>query len=108
MVLGGDLEELVNALLEALRILLPQQIVQEDAHGVHAQRFRPAQFLVDLLRIEGLCLPHLQFVDRAGGNVVGAHQPGLLLIPGVGLLLGPALRLCEQVSRKTQHECNNK
>ena len=69
-------KKLVDALLEALWILLPQQIVQEDAHGVHAQRFRPAQFLVDLLRIERVRLPHLQFVDGGGGNVVAPTSQG--------------------------------
>ena len=99
---GGDREKLVDPLLEAFRVLLPQQIVQEDAHGVHAQAFGPAEFLVDLLRIEGVRLPHLQLVDGAGRNVVRAHQPRLLLIPGVGLFFGPALRgLCQQQSRKT-------
>jgi hypothetical protein len=69
------------------RILLPEQVVQEDAHGVHAQTFRPAQLLVDLLWIESLRLPHFQLVDCIRRNVVAAHQPGLLRIPAIGLSL---------------------
>ena len=35
-------EELINAALEAWRILLPGKIVQKDAHGVHADALSPA------------------------------------------------------------------
>jgi len=88
---GGDGQELIDALLETWGVLLPQKIVQKDAHGVHTQSFGPAQFLIDLLRIEAVSLPHLQFVNGGVRNVVCAHQPGLLLIPGVGLVFGPSL-----------------
>src|SRR5947207_2631459 len=37
----GDGQEAVEALLKAGGILLPKQIVQEDAHGVHAEGFGP-------------------------------------------------------------------
>ena len=77
--------------LKRLWILLPEQVVQEDAHGVHADAFGPAQFAVDGGGIEGIGLPHLEFVDRGGGQKVRAHRPGLLGIPGIGLGLGPAL-----------------
>jgi hypothetical protein len=32
----GDVQEHVNALPKAGRVLLPEQVVQEDPHGVHA------------------------------------------------------------------------
>jgi hypothetical protein len=83
-------QESVDALPEARRILLPEQVVQEDAHGIHAHRFRPAEFPVDLDRIEGRFLPHLQLVDRRLGHVIAANQPWLSRVPGIGPLLRPA------------------
>ena len=73
MVLRGDGQELVEALEESRRILLPKQIVQEDSHGVHADGFCPSKLLVDLLRIERVGLPHLEFVDGVGWNEIAAH-----------------------------------
>ena len=66
---------------------MPRQIVQENAHGVEAQRFGPAEFQIDALGIEGFRLPHLQFVDGGGGDVVAADQKGLVLVPRVRFLL---------------------
>jgi len=56
-------QKLVDAFLKASRVLLPEQIVQEHAHSVHAQGFGPAKFLLDLVRIERRFLPHFQLVD---------------------------------------------
>ena len=36
LVPGGDRQELVDALAESLGVLLPELVVQEHAHGVHA------------------------------------------------------------------------
>ena len=90
VVLGGDGEEGVEALLEAFGVLLPELVLQEDAHGVHADGLRHAEFFVVELRVEGGGLKHFELVDGVGGNVVGADQPGLLRVPGVGLFGGPA------------------
>ena len=49
---GRDGQEGVDSVLEAGRILLPEQIVEKDPHGIHAQTLGPTQFLVDFLRIE--------------------------------------------------------
>ena len=92
----GDGQKCVDALLKALRILLPEQVVQEHAHGVHADALGPAQFAVDGGRIEGVGLPHLQFVDGRRRQKVRAHRPGLAGVPGVGLRLGPALLRAER------------
>src|SRR6266550_6467948 len=43
----GDREELVHATQEANRVLLPEEIVQEDAHRVEAERLRPSELTVD-------------------------------------------------------------
>ena len=59
-----DSQETVDALLKPGCILLPEQVVQKDAHGVHAHRFRPSKFSFDLRRIEGGVLPHLQLINR--------------------------------------------
>src|SRR5262249_735974 len=90
MVLGSDGQKLIEALLESGCVLLPKQIVQEHAHGVHAQGFSPAEFLIDLRRIEAVGLPHLELIDGRFRNVVTAHEPGLLRVPVIGLLFGPA------------------
>jgi hypothetical protein len=86
----GYREKGVNALAEAGGILLPEQVVEENAHCVHADAFRPAELQVDALGVEGRRLPHLQFVDGRRGDVVRADEPGLLPIPVVGPLFGPA------------------
>src|SRR6185436_19371744 len=51
----------------------------------------PAELHVDLRGVEGVRLPHLELVDGVGGNVVAAHQPALVRIPGVGFFGRPAL-----------------
>src|SRR5690348_14411870 len=84
----GDRKELVEALLEARGVLLPEQVKEEYAHGVHAHRFGPAQFRIDLGGIESCFLPHFEFVDRGFRNVVAADEPGLLCVPLVGFLFG--------------------
>src|SRR4051794_13152257 len=110
--LGGNCKHRVDSLGEAGCVLLPQQIMQEDSHGVHAKRLGPTQLFVDLLWIERCRLPHLQFIDGSSGDVIAAHQPWLLAIPGVGLLFGPALwwrgRLCEGCGREQDREKNLK
>ena len=55
----GDRQEPIDALLKTSSILLPEQVVEKDAHGVHADGFGPGQFPFDLLGIEGGLLPHL-------------------------------------------------
>src|SRR5215469_1461447 len=86
----GEVEKLLDPLLEACRILLPDEIVQEYPHGVHTQPLRPSQLLVYFRRIKGRRLPHFQLINGVGGDEIAAHEPGLMLIPLVGLLGGPA------------------
>ena len=50
---GRDGQKSIDPLPEAGGVLLPQQIVQKHPHGIHAQALRPAQFPVNLLRVEG-------------------------------------------------------
>ena len=52
MMAGGDGQEGVDSLLKALRILLPQQIMQKDSHGVHADALGPAQLAVNRCGVE--------------------------------------------------------
>jgi hypothetical protein len=77
--------------LEAFRVLLPEKAVQEDAHGVHADGFSPAQFAIDGGRIKGIGLPHFKLVDGGGGQKIRADRPRLLRVPCVGLCFCPAL-----------------
>ena len=83
---GGDRQEGINAFLEARRVLDPQRVMQEDPHGGHAHAFRPTQLAVDLGGVEAFGLPHLKLVDGGSIDVVGADQPLLLAIPGIGLV----------------------
>ena len=52
------------------------EIVQEDAHGVHAETLRPAELDIYPLWVEGGGLPHLELVDGVGGDVVAAKTQG--------------------------------
>jgi len=55
--------------------------------------------------IEGGCLKHLELVDRVGGNVIGADEPGLAGIPGIRLLLRPTCSLASGCARvQTEHD----
>ena len=90
MVLLGYVQEPVDALLETFRILLPGQVVQEDAHSIHPGIDCPAQLALDCLDIEGVRLPHFELVDGGGGDESAAHQPGQLLIPGVDFFDRPS------------------
>jgi hypothetical protein len=83
----GDVEEAIDSLAIADGILLPRQVVQKHPHCRHPETLGPAELLFDRLRIERLGLPHLEFVDRRGRNVVAADQPRLLGVPVVRLRL---------------------
>jgi len=90
-VLVGDAQEGIDPLEEPLRVLLPEQIVEVHAHGVHAELLVcPAKLAVDGLRVEGVGLEHLKLVDGVGGGVVRPHQPFLFRIPAFSLRRRPA------------------
>src|SRR3954447_23071973 len=72
----ADVQERVDALLKAFGILLPQQIVKKNAHGIEADGFGPAEFGIDAFGIEAIGLPHFQLIDRGRGDVVAADEPG--------------------------------
>ena len=88
-VLVGNAEKPVDAFQETFTVLLPEHVVEVNADGVHADAGRPAELPVDRFRVKGVGLPHLELVDRGGWREVASHQPRLLVIPGVGLLLRP-------------------
>src|SRR6266436_10038540 len=88
-----DTQKNVEALLESFGILLPEQVVQEHAHGVQAERFRPAEFFVNALGIKSRGLPHFQLIDCSGWNVVASNEPGLLRVPILRGFVCPTRRL---------------
>ena len=51
------------------------------------RRSGPAEFLIDAFGIEGVGLPHLEFVDGVRRDVVAADEPGLLGVPVLRSLL---------------------
>ncbi|HYV00650.1 MAG TPA: hypothetical protein VE977_17595 [Pyrinomonadaceae bacterium] len=65
--------------------------MKKDAHGIHAETFRPAKLQIDPFRIKGVGLPHLELIDRARWVVVAANEPRLLRVPVARLLLRPFL-----------------
>ena len=54
---------------------------------------------LSILRVEGLGLPHLEFVDGGAGARSCSDEPGLAGVPGFGLFFGPAHGLGAQRSR---------
>jgi hypothetical protein len=100
-----DAQENVEALFESLGILLPEQVVQKDAHGVQAQGLRPAELLVYALGIESIRLPRFKFVYGRGWNVVAADEPGLMCVPIVRSLFSPTgcLRLRRECESQNEH-----
>src|SRR5262252_1292275 len=99
MMLRGDGQKLIDAFLETVGVPLPKQIVEEDAHGVHAERFRPAQFLIDLIWIERGLLPHFQFVYGGTRDVIATDKPWLLRVPIIRFFLRPANRVRPSCTR---------
>ena len=89
VVFVGNGEECVDAVLETGGVLLPEKVVEKDAHGVEADGLGPAEFEINALGIERVGLPHFELVDGGGGDEVAANEPRLLSVPIVGALLGP-------------------
>src|ERR1043166_937278 len=87
LVFRGDGEKLIQATLEAFRVLLPEQVVKKDAHRVHAETFRPTELEIDSLRIERVRLPHLELIDRARRIVIPPDEPWLFGVPVARLLI---------------------
>ena len=101
--LGCDVQECIDPVAVAVRVLLPNQVVQKHAHGVHAEALSPSQFSIDALGIEAVFLPHFELINRGGWDVVTADEPGLPLIPGIRLSFCPA-RLCRAGAQKKAEE----
>ena len=85
-------------------VLLPEQVVQEDADAVEAQPLGPAQLAVDRRQVEGVGLPHLELVDRRARDEIAADEPGLLGVPLVGLLRRPCGRVRGKHGRRDSNE----
>src|SRR5581483_9148422 len=71
-------------------VFAPGKVVQEDAHGVHADRGSPAEFAIDSCRVECVGLPHFKFIDRGAGDEIAADEPRLRRVPLVGALWSPS------------------
>src|ERR1700722_18378382 len=84
-----DFEVLCDALFEALRVVLPREVMQKDAHAIEADVLCVAQFPVDSGGVEGGLLPHLQLIDGGRGDEVSAAEPSLCGVPGVCFFFGP-------------------
>src|ERR1700722_1043035 len=91
VMLFGDPEESVHTVEKTGGILFPCKVVQEHTHGVHTDVLRPAEFAIDCCEVEGVGLPHFQFVDRSRWDEIAADKPWLRFVPVVGMLHGPAI-----------------
>jgi len=113
----GDREELVHSTQKADRVLLPEEIVKEDAHGVEAERLCPTELTVDGTWVERRRLPHLELVDCRTGNEVAANEPACGIGPRPRPLLRPdgarwstrrdlhSRRLCAQITERGAVRC---
>lgn len=84
-----DLQILVHAIFESCGILLPGQVVEEDAHAVQSDGCGVAQFTIDGTRIEAGSLPHFELVDRRAGDEVAAPEPSFGSVPFGGFCFAP-------------------
>ena len=75
----------LDALLETLGVLLPQQVVQDRRASCSYRSPAPNRVPCRWCGIEGVRLPHLQLIDGVGRHVIGADQPRLAVVPRVGL-----------------------
>src|SRR3954447_23706972 len=90
-VVAGDMEEALDVFEEGFAIVVPGEVVEEDANRVEAERLGPAELAVDGFGIERLGLEHFELVDGGAGDEVAADEPGLSVVPIIRLLRGPAL-----------------
>ena len=86
-----DGQKRVDAALESRSILLPEQIMQEHSHGVHAERLRPAKLLVNFFGIECGGMPHFELIDCVGRQVIASHEPRFARVPLVCAFFGPTV-----------------
>src|SRR6185369_8383436 len=105
VMLVGDAQEYIDTLKESLLILLPEKVMQEDTHRVHAKALCPAQLAIDLLWVERFRLPHLQLVTGTCGDVVAPDQPRLLCVPTVCVISGPPLCLGQTKRTCEKNKC---
>src|SRR3954467_11456359 len=70
-----DGKELIDAIEKPRGVLLPEQMMQEHAHGVETELLGPTQLAIDRGWIERRLLPHLELVDRGTRREVAAHEP---------------------------------
>src|SRR6185369_4785995 len=78
VVLVGNLQETVHPIEKAGGVLVPKEIVKENAHTVEAKLLGVAQFAIDRNGVKGVSLPHLELVDRGAGREVTPNEPGRL------------------------------
>ena len=94
---SGNLQELIDTLLEAVGILLPHQVMQEDAHGVHPDVLSPTELFVNLRSVERRRLPYLQLVDCVFRDIVAPDRRRM--IPIASLVIAFSGSLPAQTSR---------
>jgi hypothetical protein len=72
-VLRRNTKECVYALLQAVWIILPYQVLQENTGAIESDALRKSQFSIDRGWIERLFLPHFSSIYGVGRYVVEAH-----------------------------------
>ena len=97
---SGDIQHLVDPLLESFLVLEPEHLMEIDADHVETEFLTESHLPVEDFRIESVLLPHLELIDRIRRNVAAAHRPLRLRPPGTGLLRSPL-----GVDRLLRREC---
>jgi hypothetical protein len=87
-----DADELAKPVAETGLVGSPQLVVKKHPNRVESDLLGHAKLGVDAVRIVGTRLEHLDLVHSGRGDVVGADQPALSRVPGVGAVGGPSIR----------------
>ena len=87
----SDFEKFSNVREKRIPVGAPDLVMKKDPDAVEPQVLGPAQFLVNLCRIECARLPHLDLVARICRDIIAPNRPLHGGIPFIGLFFGPTL-----------------
>src|SRR3954451_15973567 len=100
----SETQKAVQTVFQALRVFLPELILQEYPDSIHAGHFCKRKLLINQSWIECCRLEHLKLIDCVGRDVIDTDQPRLLCVPFNSLSLRPPRAGCEIRSAKLQEK----
>ena len=86
-----NFQKFLNVSEECVTVGTPHLVMKEYADAVESEFLGPTKFFVDFCRVPRGGLPHLNLIAGVCRDIVAAHRPVALGVPGIGLFLGPAL-----------------